>query len=86
MARTAKTKDAEVKKTAKKEKAPKAKKAIKKASNLDAEQIKSLKEIEHALLRKAKSKGSIDQSEIYDALNNYELDDEAIEELMNFCA
>ena len=84
MARTAKAKDAEVKKTAKKEKAPKTKKASKKASNLDAEQIKSLKEIEHALLKKAKSKGSIDQSEIYDALNNYELDDEAIEELMNF--
>ena len=84
MARTAKAKDTEVKKTAKKEKASKAKKASKKASNLDAEQIKSLKEIEHALLKKAKSKGSIDQSEIYDALNNYELDDEAIEELMNF--
>ena len=86
MARTAKAKETAPKKekAAKKEKAPKAKKVSKRVSNLDAEQIKSLKEIENALLKKAKSKGSIDQSEIYDALNNYELDDEAIEELMEF--
>ena len=86
MARTAKAKEAEPKKAAKakKEKAPKAKKMSKRMASLDAEQIKSLKEIENALLRKAKSKGSIDQSEIYDALNNYELDDDAIEELMEF--
>ena len=65
-----------------KEKEPK--KATK--SKLSAEDIKSLEEIEKSLLKKCKKDGFINQSEIYDALNNYELDDQAIDELIAFFA
>lgn len=64
--------------------ATKAKKAAK--SKLSAEDIKSLEEIEKSLLKKCKKEGFINQSEIYDALNNYELDDAAIDELIAFFA
>ena len=77
-------KEATKKKTpAKKEKATKAK-ASKKASRLDDDQLKDLKTIENQLLKKSKATGTIDQSEIYDALALYELDDDAVEELMAF--
>ena len=69
----AKTKEKEVK-----AKAPK--------SKLSAEDIKSLEEIEKSLLKKCKKDGFISQSEIYDALNNYELDDQAVDELIAFFA
>jgi len=80
----AKTKESE-----KKVKAPKAKKADKKAtakSTMSAEDIKTLGEIEKSLLKKCKKDGFISQGEIYDALNNYELDDSAIDELIAFFA
>ena len=77
----------ETKATKKKETATKAK-AKKTVSGvvLSDEEIKSLEEIEKKLLKKCKKDGFILQSEIYDALNNYELDDDAIEELMAFFA
>ena len=72
---------------AKKEKAGKANKATKankKVSRLDDDQLKDLKTIENQLLKKSKATGTIEQTEIYDALSLYELDDDAIEELMAF--
>ncbi len=53
---------------------------------LSADEIKTLQEIEKKLLKKSKKDGFILQSEIYDTLNNYELDDDAVEELMAFFA
>lgn len=45
----------------------------------------SLEDMEKKLLRKAKNAdNSIEQSEIYDYLNRYELDDDAIEQIMDF--
>ena len=55
-------------------------------SKLSSEDIKTLQEIEKSLLKKCKKEGFINQSEIYDALNNYELDDVAIDELIAFFA
>ena len=75
------------KEAAKKEKAPKeakASKAKKVSSKLDKEDLKTLQQIEQQLLKKSKSSGTIEQSDIYDALNSYELDDVAIDELMEF--
>ena len=63
----------------------KAKKEVKN-SKLSAEEIKTLEEIEKQLLKKGKKEGYISQSEIYDALNNYELDDEAVDQLIAFFA
>ena len=69
------------------EKNPKAKaKKPVKESNLSAEDLKTLEEIEKSLLKKCKKDGFINQSEIYDALNNYELDDEAVDQLIAFFA
>ena len=62
----------------------KAPKVSKKAKHLDDDQIKDLKQIENQLLKKSKATGTIEQGEIYDALSMYELDDEAVEELMEF--
>ena len=70
-------------KKAEKEKPAKSKRP---KSKLSAEDIKSLEEIEKSLLKKCKKDGFIAQSEIYDALNNYELDDAAIDELIAFFA
>ncbi len=69
-------------------KATKAKAEPKKAkkSKLSTEDIKTLEEIEKSLLKKCKKEGVINQSEIYDALNNYELDDAAVDELIAFFA
>ena len=61
-------------------------KASKKKSKLNSEDIKTLQEIEKSLLKKSKKEGVINQSEIYDALNNYELDDVAVDELIAFFA
>ena len=64
-----------------------AKKAAPKAKKRDNEELKTLAEIESKLLKKAKANGdSLDQSEIYDALSLYELDDQAIDDLMEYFA
>ena len=61
-------------------------KAKKTASKLKGEDIKTLSEIEKNLLKKCKKDGFINQNEIYDALHDYELDDDAIDELIAFFA
>ena len=80
-------KDASVSSEPKKEKksSPKLGKG-KKASVIGREEIATLDEIKAKLLKRAKSQGYIDQSEIYDALNNYELDDDVITDLIDFFA
>ena len=62
-----------------------AKKENKKATivNEDGE-IMNLDEIKKNLLKKAKSAGSLDQSDIYDALSAYEIDDDTVTELITF--
>ncbi len=61
------------------------KKGAKKTTRLvgDAD-IATLDEIKGKLLKKAKAQGYIDQSEIYDELNNYELDEDALVDLIDF--
>ena len=61
-------------------------KAKKTSSKLKGEDIKTLSEIEKNLLKKCKKDGLINQNEIYDALHDYELDDDAIDELIAFFA
>ncbi len=62
-------------------------KEVKKSkSKLNSEDIKTLEEIEKNLFKKCKKDGFINQSEIYDALNDYELDDNAVDELIAFFA
>ena len=51
--------------------------------NEDGE-IMNLDEIKKGLLKKAKSAGSLDQSDIYDALSAYEIDDDTVNELITF--
>ena len=60
----------------------------KKASQVrDIEELKTIAKIEEELLKKAKANGmQIDQSDIYDALNNYELEDDVIEDLIKYFA
>ena len=65
---------------------PKKAKAAKKATKKGDENIKTLEEVEKALLKKCKKDGFINQSEIYDALNDYELDDDAVDKLVAFFA
>ena len=62
----------------------KAKKAKSEADVLD--EIPTLDQIKNKLLKKAKAQGYIDQSEIYEQLNNYELDEDAVTDLINFFA
>ena len=83
MGRKKATETVEKPKKAKASKAEKATKATKKSKVANAE-IQTLEEVEKLLLKKAKKDGIISQSEIYDALNNYELDDDAIDSLMAF--
>ena len=58
----------------------------KKAKNIydDDGEILSLDDIKNSLLKKAKSSGIIDQSDIYDALSQFELDDDTISDLIIF--
>ena len=66
------------------EKKTTAKKATKKR---DTETLATLAEIEAKLLKKAKNNGnSLEQTDIYDALNNYELEDDVIEDLITYFA
>ena len=50
----------------------------------DDGEILSIDDIKNSLLKKAKSSGIIDQSDIYDALSQFELDDYTILDLINF--
>ena len=50
----------------------------------DDGEILSLDDIKNSLLKKAKSSGIIDQSDIYDALSQYEIDDDTVIDLINF--
>ena len=50
----------------------------------DDGEILSLDDIKNSLLKKAKSSGIIDQSDIYDALSQFDLDDDTIIDLINF--
>ena len=50
----------------------------------DDGEILSLDDIKNSLLKKAKSSGIIDQSDIYDALNQFDLDDDTVADLINF--
>ena len=86
-----KKKVVEVEETPKKKKAPAkatekepAKRGRGRPAKAKTAEIQSLEDIEKALLKKCKKDGFINQSEIYDALNNYELDDDAIDSLMAF--
>jgi len=51
--------------------------------NEDGE-ILSLDKIKEQLVKKAKINGSIDQSDIYDAISGYEIDDETLEDLIAY--
>ena len=63
------------------------KKAAPKAKKRDNETLANLAEIEAKLLKKAKANGNvIEQGEIYDALNNYELEDDVIDDLIEYFA
>ena len=66
--------------------APKIDKKKKKTKSIydDDGEILSLDDIKNSLLKKAKSSGIIDQSDIYDALSQFELDDDTISDLINF--
>ena len=64
---------------------PKAKK-VKNETKKQGIEFKSLEEVETELLKKAKLTGTISQSEIYERLQTYELDDDAIADLMEFFA
>ena len=67
-------------------KAP-AKKTATKSKKRDNETLATLAEIESKLVKKAKNNGnSIDQSDIYDALNMYELEDDVIDDLIEYFA
>ena len=59
------------------------KKKVKSIYDDDGE-ILSLDDIKNNLLKKAKSSGLIDQSDIYDALNQFDLDDDTVADLINF--
>ena len=71
----------------KKAAAKKAAPAKAKTKKRDNETLATLAEIESKLLKKAKNNGnSIDQSDIYDALNMYELEDDVIDDLIEYFA
>ena len=61
----------------------KKKKAMKSIVDEDGE-ILSIDDIKKSLLKKAKSSGIIDQGDIYDALSQFELDDDTVADLINF--
>ena len=76
-------KKATAKKAAPKKEAPK--KAATKSKKRDNETLATLAEIESKLLKKAKNNGdSIDQSDIYDALNMYEINDDVVDDLIKY--
>ncbi|MCQ2802126.1 MAG: RNA polymerase sigma factor RpoD [Bacilli bacterium] len=59
--------------------------APKKQKKRDNETLATLAEIEAKLLKKAKANSdSLDQSDIYDALNQYEIEDDVIDDLIEY--
>ena len=89
MGRPKKTETAEVSKKAPAKKAASkketAKKPAAKSKKRDNETLATLAEIESKLLKKAKNNGdSIDQSDIYDALGMYEIEDDVVEDLIEY--
>ena len=54
------------------------------ADSLELGELPTLDDVKARLLKKAKAQGYLDQSEIYDELNEYELDEDAVTELINF--
>ncbi len=75
---------AEKKTKAKKAKAS-SKKESKKILKNESGEIMGQDEIQKELLKLSKKTGKLKQSEIYDVLERYELDDSFIDSLMNFC-
>ena len=71
-------------KPAKKVKATKAKKEKKPKMELDEEDMATFDDIKADLLKKAKTSGSIDQSDIEEAFAQYDIDDNSLEELIAF--
>ena len=59
------------------------KKKVKSIYDDDGE-ILSIDDIKESLLKKAKNSGILDQSDIYDALSQFDLDDDTILDLMNY--
>lgn len=57
---------------------------IKERKESPKKDILTIEEMEKKLLKKAKSTETIEQSEIYDAFQNYELDDETIDDIVTF--
>ena len=63
------------------------KKAGKKNSiRKDDGMISTLEEVEQKLLKKAKVQGYLDQSEIYDAISEFELDEDSLNDMISFFA
>lgn len=63
------------------------KKAGKKNSiRKDDGMISTLEEVEQKLLKKAKTQGYLDQSEIYDAISEFELDEDSLNDMISFFA
>ena len=61
------------------------KKGSKKVTRLIGDDdIATIDEIKAILLKKAKAQGYIEQSEIYEAFNNYELDEDSLDNLISF--
>ena len=61
-----------------------AKKGAKGKKAAEPQEIETLDAIKTRLLKKAKAQGYIDQSEIYEELNNYELDEDSLVDLISF--
>ena len=59
------------------------KKKVKSIYDDDGE-ILSIDDIKESLLKKAKNSGILDQSDIYDALSQFDLDDDTVLDLMNY--
>lgn len=78
------TKKKAAKAPAKEKKAPKIKKKNNGTYQDEDGEIVSLDGMKASLLKKAKAQGYLDQSEIYDALNYLDLDDDAINDLINY--
>ncbi len=55
-----------------------------KKPRLGHDELETLEEIKKKLLKKSKSQGYLEQSEIYDILRNYELSEEVIDDLIVF--
>ncbi|MCR5185383.1 MAG: RNA polymerase sigma factor RpoD [Bacilli bacterium] len=56
----------------------------KKGKKAAPKELETLEEIKEKLLKKSKNQGYIDQSEIYEELNNYEIEEDVINDLMAF--